>query len=109
MEAIIRHSPITCNGPIYNIYGNSPYQFGVNSTWCAKGSKAKSTAAHVDPEHRGSRGFCLPVFAACHEHLRFLICTWEKRDCLSFPAVFLTRTVATLCNSSSKSLCCEAA
>ena len=109
MEAIIRHSPITCNGPIYSTYGNSPYQVGVYCTCCAKGSKAKSTAAHADPAHRGSGGRCLPVLVARHEHLRFPICTQKKRDCLSFPSVSLKLTVAALRNSSSKSISCEAA
>ena len=29
MEAIIKHSPITCNGPIYSTYGNSPLPVAV--------------------------------------------------------------------------------
>ena len=75
MEAIITHLPITCNGPIYSTYGNSPYPVGVYCTCCANCSKAKSTAAHANPTHGGSGGFCLPILAAHHEHLRFPICT----------------------------------
>ena len=79
MEAIIRHSPITCIGPIHSTYGNDPYLVGVYCTCCAKGSKAKSTAAHGDSAHRGSGGFCLPLLAARHEHMRFPICTQNKK------------------------------
>ena len=79
MEAIIRHSPITCNGPIYSTYGNSPYPVGVYCICYAKGSKAKSTVAHADPTHRGTGGFCLPVLAARHEHVCFPICTQKKK------------------------------
>ena len=79
MEGIIRHSPITCNGPIYSTYGNSPFPAAVYSTCCAKGSKAKSTVMHADPTHGGTRGFCLPVLAAHHEHLCFPIYTQEKK------------------------------
>ena len=97
MEAIIRHSPITCNGPIYGTYGISPYPVRVYCTCCAKGSKARSTAAHADPTHRGTGGFRLPVLAPRHEHLRFPICTQKKkRGCLSFPSVSLKFTVAAL-------------
>ena len=79
MEAIIRHSSITCNGPTYSAYGNSPYPVSVYCACCAKGSKAKGTAAHADPAHRGSGGFCRPVLAARHEHLRFPICTQKNK------------------------------
>ena len=85
MEAIIRHLPIPCNGPIYSIYGKSPYPIRVYCTCCAKGSKAKSTAAHADRAHRGSGGFCLPVLAARHEHLRFPICTQKKKGLRIIP------------------------
>ena len=54
MEAIIRHSPITCIGPIYSIYGNSPYLVGFYCTCCAKSSKANHTVAHADPTHGGT-------------------------------------------------------
>ena len=63
MESIIRHSPITCNGPIYSTYGNSPYPVGLHCTCCAKSSKAKTTTVHEDPAHCGSGGFCLPICA----------------------------------------------
>ena len=110
MEAIIRHSLIPCNAPIYSTYGNSPYPERVYCTCCAKGSKAKSTAVHADPAHRGSGGFCLAVLAARHEHLRFPIGTQrKKKDCLSFPSVSLKLTVAALHNSSSKCISCDAA
>ena len=108
MEAIIRHLPITCNGPIYSTYGNSPYSVGVYCTCCAKGSKANSTVAHADPTHGGTEGFYPPALAACHEHLRWPICTQKKRDCLSFPSVFFKLRVAGLHNSSSKSISWEA-
>ena len=75
MEAIIRHLPIPRNGPIYRTYGNSPYPVCVYCTCCAKGSKAKSTAVHANPAHRGSRGLCFPALGARHEHLRFPMCT----------------------------------
>ena len=79
MEAIIRHSPITCNGTTYSTYGNCPYPVGVYCTCCAKGSKANSTVAHAQPTHGGTGIFCLPGLAACHEHLRFPICTEKKK------------------------------
>ena len=79
MEAIIRHSPITRNGPIYSTYGNNPFPFAVYRTCCAKGSKAKSTVTHADPTHGGTRGFCLPVLAARHEHLCFPSCIQKKK------------------------------
>ena len=79
MEAIIRHSPIACNGPIYSTYGNSPYPAAVYCTCCAKGSKANSTVARADPTGSGTRGFCLPTMAARHEHLCFPICTQKKK------------------------------
>ena len=79
MGAIITHSPIPCNGPIYSTYGNIPYPVRAYCTCCAKGSKAKSTAAHAEPAHRGSGGFCLAILVACHEHLRFPICTQKKK------------------------------
>ena len=109
MKAIIRHSPIPCNGPIYSTYGNSPYPVGIYCTCCTKGSKAKGTAVHADQAHRGSRGSYLPVLAARHGHLRFAIYKEKKKDCLSFPPVSLELTIATLCNSSSKSIACDAA
>ena len=112
MEAIIRHSPIPRNSPIYRIYGNIPYPVRVYCSCCAKGSKAKSTVPHADPAHRGSGGFCLPVLAARHEHVRFAICTQEKKegggDYLSFPPVSLKLKVAALRNLSSKSISWEA-
>ena len=80
MEAIIRHSPITRNGPIYGTYGNIPFQVAVYRTCCAKGSNAKSTVTHADPTHGGTMGFCLPVLAARHEHLCFPICTKKKKE-----------------------------
>ena len=64
MEAIIRHSPITRNGPIYSIYGNSRFPVAVYRTCCAKVSKAQSTVTHADPTRSGTRGFCLPALAA---------------------------------------------
>ena len=79
MEAIIRHSRITRNGPMYSTCGNIPFPVAVYRTCCAKGSKAKSTVTHADPTHRGTRGFCLPVLAARHEHLCFPICTQKKK------------------------------
>ena len=87
MEATIRHSSIPCNVPTYSTYGNSPYLVGVYCTCCAKGSKAKSTAAHAHPANRGSGGFCLPFLATRHVHLRFPIYTQKKGDCVSFPSV----------------------
>ena len=56
MEAIIKHSPITCYGPIYSTYGNSPYLVAVYCTCCAKGSKANDTVTHANPTHFGTRG-----------------------------------------------------
>ena len=79
MEAIIGHFPITYNGPIHTTYGYSPYSIGVYCTCCAKSSKAKSTVAHADPTHRGTGGFCLPVLAARHEHVRFPMCTQKRK------------------------------
>ena len=79
METMIRHSPITCNGPIYSTYGNSPCPIGIYCTCCAKGSKAESTVAHADPTHRGTGGFCLPVLVARHEQMRFPSCTQTKK------------------------------
>ena len=105
MEAIIRHSPITSNGPIYSTYGSSPYSVLVYCTCCGKGSKARSTAAHVDPTHRGTGGFCLPVLAPRHEQLRFPICTQKENkggECLSFPSVSFKLRVAGFRNSSSR-------
>ena len=78
MEAIIRHSPITRNGPIYSTYGSSPLPVAVYRTCFAKGSKAQSTVTHANPAHGGTRGFCLPVLAE-HEHLCFPICTEKKK------------------------------
>ena len=54
MEAIIRHSPITRNGPVYSTYRNSPFPVAVYRTCCAKGSKAQSTVTHADPTHSDS-------------------------------------------------------
>ena len=71
----MRQAPITCNGPIYSTYGNSPYPVGVYCTCCAKASKATSRSVHANPGHRGSGGFYLLGLAARHEHLRFPICT----------------------------------
>ena len=79
MEAIITHSPITRNGPIYSTYGNGWFPVAVYRTCFAKGSKAQSTVTHADPTHRGTRGFCLPVLAARHEHLCLTICTQKKK------------------------------
>ena len=79
MGAIIRHSPIPCNGPIYRAQGNSPYPIRIYCTCCAKGSKAKTIVPHADLVHRGSGGFCLPILAARHEHVRFPICTHKKK------------------------------
>ena len=56
MEAIIRHSPITRNGPIYSTYGNSPFPIAVYHTCSAKGSKEQSTVTHQDPTHGGTKG-----------------------------------------------------
>ena len=109
MEGIIRYSPITCNGPIYSTYGNTPYLVAVHCTCSAGNSKANSTVAHADPTHGGTRGFCLPVLAARHEHLCFPMCTQKKRDCLSFGSVPLTLAVAAVRNLSSKSIYWEAA
>ena len=99
MGAIIRHSPITFNGPIYSTYGDTPYPVGVHCTCCPKGSTANSTA-HANPTHGGHGRFCLPVLEARHEHLHFPICTPKKRDCLSLPSVSfsLKLTVAALHN-----------
>ena len=79
MEAIIKHSPITCNGPIYSTYGNNPFPVAVYRTCYAKGSKANSTVAPANPTHRGTRGFCLLVVAARHEHVCFPICTQKTK------------------------------
>ena len=75
MEAIIRHSPIPRNDPIHSTYGKSPYLVRVFCTCCAKSSKAKSTAPHADPTHRGSGMYYLSDLAARHEHLSFPIAT----------------------------------
>ena len=79
MQAIIRHSPISRNGSMYSTYGNSPFPVAVYRTSCAKGSKANSTFAHANPTHGGTRGFCLPILEARHEHLCFSICTEKKK------------------------------
>ena len=79
MEAIIKHSPAACNGPLYSTYRNNPYPIRVYCTCCAKGSKAKSTAPHANPAHHCSGAFCLPILATRHEHLRFPICTQKNR------------------------------
>ena len=79
MEAIIRHSPITCNGPINSTYGNNPYLVAVYCTCCANGSKANSTVAHADPTCGGAGGLCLPILAARHEHLCFPICNQTNK------------------------------
>ena len=62
MEAIIRHSPITRNGPIYSIYDNSRFPVAVYRTYCAKVGKARSTVTHADPTHSGTRA-AMPVMA----------------------------------------------
>ena len=79
MEAIIRHWPITRNGPFYSTYGNSPFPVAVYRTCCAKGSKAESKVTHADPTHGGTTGFCPPVLAARHEHLCFPIYAQKKK------------------------------
>ena len=79
MEAIIEHSPITRNGPIYSIYGNGRFPVAVYRTCCAEGSRAQSTVTHADSTTSGSRRFCLPVLAARNEHLCFTICTQKKK------------------------------
>ena len=109
MEAIIRRSPITCNGPMYSTYGNSPFPVAVYCTCCAKGSKPNITVAHANPTYDGTRGFCLPGLAARHEHLCFPICRQKKRDYLSIPSVSLKLTVAALRNLSSKLISWEGA
>ena len=87
MEAIIRHSPITHNGPIYSTYGNGWFPVAVYRTCCAKGSKAQSTVTHADPTHSGTRGFCLPVLAARHamqsQNLKVTTYTSFLRQCKS--------------------------
>ena len=87
MESIIRHSPITCNGPIYSTYGNNPYPIGVYCTCCAKGSKAKSTAAHADPAHRRSGDSAFQFWHPAMSTCAFQFLHRKKGDCLSFPAV----------------------
>ena len=109
MVAIIRHSPITRNGPIYGTYGNSPFPVAVYRTCCAKGSKAQSKVTSADPTHGGTRGFCLPVLVARHEHLCFTICTQKKKGLPIVPSLSLKLTVASLRNSSSKSISWEPA
>ena len=89
MEAIIRHSPITRNVPIYSTYGNSRFPVAVYRTCCAKSSKAQSTVTHADPTHGGTRRFCLPVLAARHEHLCFTICTQKKKGLPIVPSHIL--------------------
>ena len=91
MEAKIRHSPITRNGPIYSIYGNSRFPVAVYRTCCATGSKPQSTVTHADPTHsvNGTRGFCLPVLAARHEHLCFTIFTQKKKGLPIVPSRIL--------------------
>ena len=79
MEAIIRHSPITCNGPKDSTYGNNPYLVAVYCTSCAKGSKAKGTVSHADPTHGVTGRFCLLDLAARHEHRRFSNSTQKKK------------------------------
>ena len=64
---------------VYSTYGDSPFLVAVYRTCCAKGSKAQSTVTDADPTHGGTRGFCLPVLAARHEHLCFPICTYKKK------------------------------
>ena len=86
MEAIIRDSPIPLNGPIYSPNGNNPYPVRVYCTCFGKGSKAKSTAPHVEPTHRGPGGFFLPVLAPRNEHLRFPICTHKKKGPIAMGA-----------------------
>ena len=89
MEAIIRHSPITRNGPIYSIYGNGRFPVAVYRNCYAKGSKAQSTVTHADPTHSGTRGFCLLVLAARHEHLCFTIYTQKKKGLPIIPSRIL--------------------
>ena len=89
MEPIIRHSPITHDGTIYSTYGNSHFPVAVHCTCCAKGSKAQSMVTHEDPTHGGTRGFCLPVLAARHEHLCFPICTQKKKGLPIVPSRIL--------------------
>ena len=96
MEAISRHSPITSNGPIYRTYGNSRFRAAVHRTCCAKGSKAQSTVTHADPMHGGTRGFCLPVLAARHEHLCFTICKQQKKGLSIVPSRILKAYVCGL-------------
>ena len=51
--------------------------------------------AHADPTHRGTGGFCLPVFAARHEHVRFPICTQNKKGLPIIPfRIFRTYAAA---------------
>ena len=68
---------------------NSLFLVAVYRTCCAKGSKAHSTVTHADPTHGGTRGFCLPVVAARHEHLCFPICTQQKKGLPIVPSRIL--------------------
>ena len=44
---------------------------------------------HADPTHGRTRGFWLPVFAARHEHLCFIICTLNKKGLPILPSRIL--------------------
>ena len=63
MKALIRDSPITCNGPIYSTYGNSTYPVAAYCTWCAKGSKANNSWA-CRPNTRWHRGILPSSFGS---------------------------------------------
>ena len=108
MEAIIRHSPIPHNGPIYSTYGNSPYLVRVYCTCYAKGSKAKSGAAHADAPRLAPGDSAFQFWQPAMSTCAFPFAHRKKRDCLSFPPVSSKLTVAALRYSSSKSISWEA-
>ena len=110
MEAMIGHSPITCNGPIYSTNGNSP--FPVASIALAVPEVARQTARlHMQTQHTvalGDSAFQLwhpgmSTYAFQSAHRK------KKKDCLSFPSASLKLTIAALRKSSSKSISWEAA
>ena len=99
MEAIIRHAPITRNGPIYSTYGNSPFPVAVYRTCCAKDrARLRMQTQHTVAPGDSAFQFWQPAMSTC----AFPYAHKKKRDRLSFPAVSLQLTVAALRNSSSK-------
>ena len=109
MEAIIGHSPITCNGPIYSTYGNSPFPVAVYRTCLPKVARQR-TRLRMQTQHTVAPGdsafeFWQPAMSTC----AFPSAHKKKGGCLSFPPASLKLRVAALRNSSSKWISWEAA